>query len=290
MEKKAFVTGGSRGIGRGIVHTLAKNGYEVAFTYASREDEAKATAESVRQSYGTKCHYFEAKLNQPDAAVRAFQQAEQALGHIDLLVNNAGTTKLFNILEMDEELLDYMYTLDFRSYLILMREAARHMVAHEIRGNIISITSSRGQQAYPEDAVYGAMKAALERAVESVALDLAPHGIRVNNVAPGAVRVRTNEEMARQFPGRGMGEFWDKLAPKIPLERTGHPEDIGEAVAWLASDKAAYITGVTLRVDGGLTLPGMPEDLEPHERGWAHPNKKRGHNKEAGGDGGNNDT
>ena len=132
--------------------------------------------------------------------------------------------------------------------MILMKLVARHMLEHGIRGNIINITSTRAERAYPHDSVYGGMKAGLRRASESIAIELAMHGIRVNNVAPGATELERVSE-----------QFYDKLGRKIPLRRVGKPEDIGEAVLWLASDAASYITGTSLRVDGGLILPGMPE-------------------------------
>jgi NAD(P)-dependent dehydrogenase (short-subunit alcohol dehydrogenase family) len=120
---------------------------------------------------------------------------------------------------------------------------------------------------------------------EAFALDLAPYRIRVNNVAPGAIRVRTDQELLSMTQGRATDYFWDKeflekpelvsdhdfwdmLGPRIPLGRVGLPEDIGRAVAFLASEKASYITGVTLRVDGGLILPGMPEDSSMPEKEW----------------------
>jgi NAD(P)-dependent dehydrogenase (short-subunit alcohol dehydrogenase family) len=113
------------------------------------------------------------------------------------------------------------------------------------------------------------MKAGLNRAIQSFALDLAPYGIRINNIAPGAIRIRGNEEIARDLPGL-KSNFWDELGRDIPLERSGLPEDIGGAVAFLASDEASYITGVTLRVDGGLILAGMPEIQEQGDRRWGY--------------------
>lgn len=149
----------------------------------------------------------------------------------------------------------------------MMQEAARYMVKNKVRGSLINITSSRGERAYAGDFLYGGLKAGLNRAIQSIALDLAPYGIRVNNVAPGAVRVRDKQELVNQ----GKIDFWDDLGKKIPLERCGMPEDIGEAVAFLASEKASYITGTTLRIDGGLILPGMPEHVLPEEdfNGWS---------------------
>lgn len=131
------------------------------------------------------------------------------------------------------------------------------MQEHGIHGSIINITSSRGERAYPGDGIYGACKAGLNRAVESFALDVAPYGIRINNVAPGSIQVRTGEEPDEKT--LHMMEIYAQLGKRIPLGRMGRPEDIGKAVAYLASEDASYITGITLRVDGGLILPGMPE-------------------------------
>lgn len=173
---------------------------------------------------------------------------------------------------------DYLISLDLRAYVMMMRHAARYMIDHGIRGSLINISSSRGERAYANAGVYCGIKACLNHMAEAFALDLAPYGIRVNNVAPGAVRVRTDEELLSMTSGKATDYFWDKeflekpelvsdhdfwdlLGPRIPLGRVGVPEDIGRAIAFLASEKASFITGFTLRVDGGLILPGMPEDL-----------------------------
>ncbi len=261
--KKAMVTGASRGIGRGIALCLAREGYDVAISYVNKKDQAEELAAEINEKYGRKCYFFQAALEQPGAGVKLFNECLEALGGVDLLVNNAGVTLFEHILDLKEETLDFLFQLDFKNYLLMLREAARYMAKNHIRGSIINITSSRGDQAYPDDTVYGAFKAGLRRAVEAAALDLAPYGIRVNNVAPGAIRIRSREEIAAEGPDSPMHglsvSFWDDLGRQIPLGRSGLPEDIGEAVVYLASDKASYITGITLRVDGGLILPGMPE-------------------------------
>lgn len=266
--KKAIVTGASRGIGRGIALELAANGYDLAVSYNEMEDDAKTLAAEIQEKYGRECHYFQASLHLPGEGVKFFEKCIEKLGGVSLMVNNAGVTKYEGILDLTEETMDFLINLDFRNYLIMAREASRYMVKNGVKGSIVNITSSRGERAYPGDMVYGAMKAGLLRAVQSAALDLAPYGVRINNVAPGATRVRPRGvTKAGENTDR---DFWDELGEKIPLGRVGTPEDIGKAVAFLASDDASYITGVTLRVDGGLILAGMPERQAPEdaERGW----------------------
>lgn len=277
--KKAIVTGASRGIGKEIALCLAEKGYDVAISYHSKREEACQLKERIESTYKTRCFIFQAKLEEPGAGKELFDKAAESLGGLSLMVNNAGVTKFESLLDMTEETLDFLIALDFRNYLLMMREAARYMAKSGVRGSIINITSSRGERAYPGDAVYGGLKARLNRAVQSAALDMAPYGIRVNNVAPGAIRIRTREELSRDEELKDMeADFWDKLDPVIPLERSGLPEDIGHAVAFLASEEASYITGVTLRVDGGLILPGMPEIRtgEHDDHGWGYSKAKWG--------------
>lgn len=270
MKKRVIVTGGSRGIGRGIVIEMASRGYDIALSYCTMAEEAELLAEYVRTTYGVKCFVYQASLEKDGAAIELFQNAVQDLGGLDLLVNNAGLTVIENILDMKPESIDLLLNLELKSCFLLMQEAGRYMVDHGICGNIINITSSRGERAYPSDGVYGGVKAALQRATESFALDLAPYGIRVNCVAPGSIQVRTADNLAEKSVS--YLDTIEKLGKKIPLKRIGQPEDVAKAVAFLASDDASYITGITLRVDGGLILPGMPErvvqDTENYGWGW----------------------
>lgn len=270
-RKKAIVTGASRGIGKGIALTLAREGYDIAISYATRAQEAEALATQLTASFDVRCYPLQATLDSPGAATVFFQQAVTCLGGLDLLVNNAGITVFESILELREETLRHLCELDFKTYMILMSEAARHMVDGKVRGNIINITSTRASQAYRVDAIYGGVKAAIERASQSVALELAPYGIRVNIIAPGAIRVRTAQQLREDRENEYLfthPDFWDQLGDKIPLGRVGEPQDIAEAVVFLASEKASYITGSTLRIDGGLTLPGMPEIDDDYSGTW----------------------
>jgi glucose 1-dehydrogenase len=249
-NRTALVTGASTGIGRGIALTLASRGYDVAIGHYAEPAEAGEVAERIKREYGRSCYVFQGDLAEPLMPGKLAAFAVEALGDIDLLVNNAGLVRFKAITELDAAEMDRVYSINFRAPMLIMKAIAKHMVERRLKGVIVNITSSRAERAYPGDAVYGGLKAALMRATQSIALDLAPHGIRVNCVAPGATAVRDDP---RWMAG------YEVLGVKIPLERIGTPEDIANAVAWLASAETSYITGTAIRVDGGLILPGMPE-------------------------------
>ena len=286
-RKKALITGGEYGMGRGIALELAKEGYDIAFSYYpgfQNDEKAVIKTEELLKEAGAEYWSYPADLSKPEAARKLFRQAVEDMKGLDLLVNNAGVNIPLPVQDLTEENFDYLVTLDFRTYVMLMHYASRYMIDHNIHGNIINITSSRGERAYPNAGIYCGIKAGLNRMTEAFALDLSSYGIRVNNVAPGATRIRTKEELLDMGSGSDTDyfwkeeflenpdsvneDFWDSLGRKIPLGRSGLPEDIGRAVVFLASDKASYITGVTLRVDGGLILPGMPEDPDLPGNGW----------------------
>jgi Dehydrogenases with different specificities (related to short-chain alcohol dehydrogenases) len=250
QQKKVFVTGGSRGIGRGIINVLSDAGYDVAFTYNSQEEEALSLKEEVIAK-GRKCFCYQASMEKETIPETVTAKAIADLCGIDLLVCNAGLTRHNDLLSLEQSLVDFVYALNYRAYLMCAKVAANYMVENSVKGNIIFISSTRGIRAYPEDAIYGGMKAALNRSVESMALDMAEYGIRVNSVAPGATAVRgdLSEEGLSATP----------FSRRIPLGRKGSPDEVGHLVKYIASDEAGYMTGNTIKLDGGLILPGMPE-------------------------------
>ncbi|MFB9280128.1 SDR family NAD(P)-dependent oxidoreductase [Cohnella cellulosilytica] len=257
--KTAFVTGGSRGIGRGIAERLARTGYDVAFTYNTKLDEAVSLHQAIT-AMGRRCFYYQASMEQPDTAERVTAQAIADLGRLEVMVCCAGLTVHSNVRKLSAEDIDFAYRLDYRSYMLCARSAARHMIERQLAGSIVMITSTRGTRAYPEDPLYGGMKSALNRACESLALELAPYGIRVNAVAPGATAIRggyTPEELRASA-----------FARQIPLGRLGTPAEVAGLVAYLVSDEAAYMTGTVTRMDGGLILSGIPAGGGESEPQW----------------------
>ncbi|MDF2713973.1 MAG: 3-ketoacyl-ACP reductase [Paenibacillus sp.] len=258
QRKKAVVTGGSRGIGRGIVLALAAQEYDVAICHLNDIDHASETVRMVKERYGRDCFVMEGDLATEDFPSRFAEFAIRSLGRVDVLVNNAGMNIPNDLTAANSESIDRQLHLNFRAPLLLMRDVGLHMMEMSTKGVIINITSSRGERAYPGDGVYGGAKAALARASQSAALELAAYGIRVNCIAPGITRI-----------SEAIRSFYDGVEKKVPLGRVGTPEDIGDAVAWLVSGRSSYVTGITLRVDGGLILPGMPEDgSEMTAGGW----------------------
>ncbi len=261
QTKTVLITGASRGIGKGIAMVMAAKGYDVCITYATKKDDADSVAHTIENEYRRRCIVYQADFGDVDTPARLADSVISYFGRLDVLVNNAGFFKRSDILEIDQGSINSLINVDFISPLLLTKAVARHMVSCGIEGSIVNITSTRAERAYPNDFLYGGAKAGLTRATQSIALELAPHKIRVNCVAPGATKVRTRSD-----------DYYEKLGNKIPLGRMGVPLDVAEAVAWLVSNEASYITGITLKVDGGLILPGMPEDVRPEAGyGWGLP-------------------
>ena len=249
-RKNAFVTGGSRGIGRGIAVVLAREGYNIAFTYSSALKEAELLQLEI-EGLGIDCVFYQASMEEDGVPERVTEQVIHDLGGIDVLVCNAGLTRHDSILTLSQDQIDFVYKLNFRSYMMCTRVAAEDMVRRSEPGRIIFISSTRGIRAYPEDNIYGSMKAALIRSVQSLALELAEHKITVNCIAPGATKVRGDLSPVGLTEGYRAGQ--------VPLKRLGSPEEVGQLAAFIASDQAGYITGETIRIDGGLILPGPKE-------------------------------
>jgi len=258
-QKCALIIGGSRGIGQATAIALAQEGHDIAFTFNTHEEAAAETAREI-ESLGRRCFYYQATMQDRDVPQQIVARAIADLGRIDALVTVAGITRWNSVVDLTADRIDELYNCDYRAVLLCTGAVARHMIANGIRGSIVHISSVHAFVAWANDGVYGGLKAAINRTTQSEALDLSNHGIRVNCVSPGMTNIHrpdTPEYLEREW------------AYKVPLGRFGRARDIADAVVFLSSDKASYITGVTLKVDGGMSLPAMNDDASPEAGyGW----------------------
>ena len=238
----ALVTGGSRGIGRAIALTLAKDGFHILLTYVSRPEEAEETVAAIRQAGGVA---QAAALNVGDAEAVAAFFADQIKDKLQLaaLVNNAGITKDGFLVRMKDEDFDRVLTINLRGAFLCTREAAKIMSKNR-RGRIVNISSVVGQMGNAGQVNYAAAKAGLLGLTKSCAKELAARNITVNAVAPGFIETDMTAALS--------DEVRAAYAEAIPLKRMGTAQEIADAVSFLVSDKAAYITGQVLGVNGGM--------------------------------------
>lgn len=242
--RKALVTGSSRGIGRAIALELASQGHAVAIHYASNQEAALAVAEEAKRLGAPQVAVLGADLSSPEAAAKLVTEANAALGGLDILVNNAGITRDTLLIRMKDEDWDAVIQTNLTAIFHTTREAVKTMMRAKW-GRIINITSVVGILGNPGQANYVAAKAALIGFTKSVAKEYATRGITVNAIAPGFIE----SDMTAKLPENVSAEY----LKQIPVGRFGKPEEVAKAVAFLASEDAAYINGQTLCVDGGMT-------------------------------------
>ena len=243
-SKSAVVTGGSRGIGRAIVLRLAAQGADVAFSYRGNAAAAEETALAVR-SLGRQAVPVRGDVSDPAAADALIKAALEAFGKVDILVNNAGITRDDLIMRMSVEAWQDVINTNLSGAFYAIKAVTRPMLKAK-GGRIINITSVSGQAGQTGQANYSAAKAGLIGLTKATARELASRGITCNAVAPGFVLTELTQGLAQPLQ--------DEITSRTPLGRFGTPEEIANAVAFLASDDAAYITGQVLAVDGGLVM------------------------------------
>ena len=238
----ALVTGGSRGLGRAIAQTLARDGYQVYLTYVSRPEDAEATCESIRAA-GGKAKAFRVDTGDPAAIVALFENEIKDKVDLRVLVNNAGMIKDGLMIRMKNEDFDRVIDVNLRGAFVCTREAAK-LMSKVRKGYIINITSLSGERGNFGQVNYAASKAGMTGLTKAAALELASRNITVNAVSPGFITT--------DMTGSVKPEIQEKVLAAIPLGRAGDPQDVAEAVAFFASGKADYITGQELDVNGGM--------------------------------------
>ena len=242
--KAAIVTGGSRGIGKAIALRLARQGADVCFSYRGNAEAATATVTEI-EALGRRTLSVQADVTKPEAAEELVKAALEALGKVDILVNNAGITRDDLIMRMSPDAWrDVLETNLFGAFYTL--KAVTRPMLRAKSGRIINITSVSGQAGQMGQANYSSAKAGLIGLTKAAARELGSRGITVNAVAPGFVLT----ELTRDLPA----DLQQQITDRTPLGRFGTTEEVAYAVAFLASDEAAYITGQVLAVDGGLVM------------------------------------
>lgn len=244
MRRTALVTGSSRGIGRGIALELARQGWDVCVNYLRQGQAAQAVAEEILQ-LGQNAIAVQADVAQGAAVDAMVRQAEEELGPISLVVNNAGIAGQALFQDITDEMWNRYLAVNLGGARNAIRAVLPHML-EEKSGCIVNISSIWGLRGASCETVYACTKAALIGLTRSLALELAPSGIRVNCVAPGVINTDMVQVLGRQT--------LRDLVEQTPLGRLGTPEDIAHAVAFLASDKAGFITGQVLGADGGFIV------------------------------------
>jgi len=242
--KSAVVTGGSRGIGRAIVLRLAEQGADVAFSYRGNVAAAEETAEAVR-ALGRQAVAVQADHSRPEAGDIVIKAALEAYGKVDILVNNAGITRDDLIMRMSLEAWQSVIDTNLSGAFHAIKAVTRPMLKAR-SGRIINITSVSGQAGQMGQANYSSAKAGLIGLTKATARELASRGITCNAVAPGFVLTELTQGLSDALQA--------EINNRTPLGRFGTPEEVANAVAFLASDEAAYITGHVLAVDGGLVM------------------------------------
>ena len=242
----AIVTGASRGIGRAIAEIFAREGARVVI--CGRKQEA---LDQVAREIGPLVKPVACHVGRPDQIENMLAITAREFGQVDILVNNAATNISFGpCLEIDESQFDKMIEVNLKSAFRLVKAVAPGMCARG-NGSIVNIASIAGLRPQLHSLLYSMTKAALIMMTQSYALELGPKGVRVNAIAPGLIQTTLSEHYWKEEAQR------DAVLAKQPIKRLGQPSDVAELALLLASDKGSYITGQTLRVDGGFLLPGL---------------------------------
>ncbi len=243
--KVAIVTGASRGIGAAIARRLAADGAKVVVNYSRSAGPAYEVVEAIKKA-GGEAVAVHADISDPAAIPRLFAEAKTAFGRLDILVNNAAVMERAPLAEVTAESIERHFGLNVRGYLLCAKQAAAVLPRG---GCIVNIASAISRMAYPGSVVYSATKGAIDVMTRVLAAELGPEGIRVNAVAPGSTRTDMNGAASGKTKEEEQGEI-----EVTALRRIGEVEEIADAVAFVVSDDARWVTGAWLDVSGGIRL------------------------------------
>jgi glucose 1-dehydrogenase len=244
-NKVTVVTGSSSGIGEAIALAFAANGAAVVVNYSRHEDAAQKVLEKI-EGAGGKGLVVGADVSDPKEVEAMIQQATDAFGRLDIMVNNAGMERKVPFLETPFEVWQETIAVNLTGAWLGCQAAAKQMVAQGEGGRIINVSSVHEDLAMPTNAPYCATKGGVRMLMRTLAVELAPHKITVNNIAPGAI------ETPMDAPLEQNPDEMKELLSEIPLGRMGKPEEVANLALFLASDDSSYVTGSTLFVDGGM--------------------------------------
>ena len=245
--RRALVTGADSGIGQGIAYELAAHGAAVAINHVGDGATARAMAAEIERG-GGRAFPVQMDVSREGDVVRAFGEARDVLGGVDLLVNNAGIESAYDLVDMPLEAFEQVIAVNLVGSFLCAREAARMMLDQDMRGAIVNITSVHEQIPWKRYSHYCASKGGQKLFGQSIARELAPHGIRVVAVAPGAIETPINRDVLANPQVKA------EVLEQISIGRWGTVDDVARVVAWVASDQAEYVVGSTIFVDGGMVL------------------------------------
>jgi glucose 1-dehydrogenase len=256
--QKALVTGANSGIGRAVALALGQAGADVVVNYVTRPDAAEQVVQQIR-SAGTNAYAHLADVSREDQVQEMFRQMVERLGRIDILVNNAGLQRDSPFQEMTLAQWKTVLDVNLTGQFLCAREAVRHFLKVGVvdgvscsAGKIVCMSSVHQEIPWGGHVNYAASKGGIMMMMQSIAQEVAPHRIRVNSIAPGAIRTPINTSAWQTQ------DAYDRLMTLVPYKRIGEPIDIARAAVWLASDESDYVVGATMFVDGGMTLfPGF---------------------------------